>query len=71
MILIGSAVWAVVLMVVIALGLAGRLADWHHPAQVCLAGMVLGGFGVLWERRRRARIARDSGPRPTPPALRS
>lgn len=54
---IGSAVWALALIVVVTLGTTGHLAEWQRSALVCAAGITLGGAATLWERRHRARAS--------------
>lgn len=45
----GTAVWAVALVVTVVLGAVGSL-PWT-VAWVCVAGIALGGVGLLWARR--------------------
>ncbi len=56
-ILVGTALWAIALAVVL---LVVRPAD-PRPVWVCVAGIGLGLFGVLYIRRRDARL-RESVP---------
>ena len=51
--LVGTAVWAVALVVALVLALTGE-ASWM-PAWVCATGMVLGLLGAGWARRNTAR----------------
>ena len=51
----GTVLWAVALVVVLMLKAAGtEIHDWWW--QMCLAGTVLGGYGVHYCRRRRNRL---------------
>ncbi|MEV4300033.1 DUF2530 domain-containing protein [Microbispora rosea] len=56
-ILVGTALWAIALAVVL---LVVRPAD-PRPVWVCVAGIGLGVFGILYIRRRDARL-RESVP---------
>ncbi len=48
---VGSALWAVALVVCVVLGATGTLG-WL-PAAVCATGLALGGLGYLWAVRHR------------------
>ncbi|MCV2395088.1 DUF2530 domain-containing protein [Actinotalea sp. M2MS4P-6] len=48
----GIAIWVVALVVIGVLALAG--VSTGHGVWVCLTGIALGGFGLLWERRHRS-----------------
>nr|WP_216645509.1 DUF2530 domain-containing protein [Isoptericola halotolerans] len=50
-ILLGIIVWSVVLVALSVLALAGQPTD--DAVGVCLAGVALGGLGLLWARRHR------------------
>ena len=51
----GTVLWAVALVVVLVLKAAGKdIHDWWW--QMCLAGAVLGSYGVYYCRRRRDRL---------------
>ena len=52
-ILVGTAVWAVVLVVAVVATIAG--ARGGTVCAVAAVGMALGGTGLLWDRRNRAR----------------
>lgn len=59
---VGIALWSAALLVTAALWLAGRLGG--HAVPICVAGVLLGGLALLWERRRArhlARVAADAG----------
>lgn len=52
-ILTGLALWAVALVVAVALWRAGTITS--TPVWSCVAGMALGLFGLVWERGHRRR----------------
>lgn len=48
---VGSALWALALVVCVVLGATGTLG-WP-PAAVCATGLALGGLGYVWAVRHR------------------
>jgi hypothetical protein len=64
---VGTALWAVALVVVLVLKALGTdIHDWWW--QMCACGAGLGLFGVRYCRRRKARISGEAGSRSSEPA---